>query len=138
MRTDLTETVRGEQSQVPFSAVMARRYAWIYLFVFHFSEKGSEAWINSVLRVMGWKDGDGTDVRRIYLMRLTRVLRDLRRDFDFEVKAVRRRSPEPGRDGHRCFETVSYGVFAREELRRMLLSNRTVFENIIESGMGGS
>ncbi len=124
----------GEMCSLPFTAGMARKYAVIYLFTCYFAEQGKLAWVNQLLRVMGWDGSADLAARRRCQMALRRQIVDLKRDFNFEVAAVNGREL-PEHDGSRYYKVVSFGIFNEDKLLELLRANREIFIRIIEEGM---
>lgn len=130
-RKDLKEVVRNrkmgtyEEKYMSFSSFVARKFAVIYLFEKYFKRRNQIAWDNSILEVFGWKEGEN---KHPYQMILYRQIRDLRRDFNIEVDAIR---DEKDSSGRRYYEVSDYGVFNPEVLSGILDSNAELFEKIL-------
>ena len=75
--------------------------------------------------MFGWKEGEN---KHPYQMILYRQIRDLRRDFNIEVDAIR---DEKDSSGRRYYEVSDYGVFNPEVLNGILDSNAELFEKIL-------
>lgn len=139
MRKDLAEVIIIKDKEghsveqikpLSFTAIMARKYAFIYIFSIYFTEKGEKAWRNKILKLLGW-NGEGSSRHR-YQMILYRQLRDLKRDFNFEVRAISAKSLNKEENGLRYYEVSNYGVFDKDALNEMFEANKEVFNTILE------
>lgn len=132
-RNDLVEVTGGVTKTVYFSAVMAKKYAVIYMFALYFGK--GRVWGDRVLELLGW---DHKRLKQQYTMILYRLVRTLRQDFNIviTVNSVKKTSPEYEGHGTKYYEIADYGLFSKPKLLSMLKANANVFINIVENGLG--
>lgn len=128
MRKDLVEVLKNSEEPAVFSASMARRYAGLYIFTMYFESRGEKAWVDSVIQLFGWKEGEN---RTPYRMAIYNIIRGLRSDFNVEIELVKARESERCGKGFSYYTVNNFGMFNPNPLFKMLHFNAEIFERII-------
>ena len=136
-RAEVLEKTGAEYKtkKIYFSALMARKYAFLYLLLYKYPSLNKKAWIPDILCHFGW-DGIDLESRRRYQHMLYVVIKSFSHDFDLKIDIIRSTPLERkgmGRGFYQYLVISNFGVFNEEKLKTLLLDNKKVFENIIDN-----